>query len=313
MGFAPLAPLALLQNGDDDNAEVSWTEAKASVRDTLVDIWQQVVEHTPFMVAGVLLLIATAVTAFLVRRLALGLLRRSRLRRSLRELLGRLIFLAVWFAGLLACAMVVFPGLTPTKALGGLGIASVAVGFAFKDIFENFFAGILILWRFPFDAGDYVATGSVMGRIEEITIRNTLIRQPTDELVVVPNSRLFTEPVEVLTHGELRRATMVCGVAYESDLELACESIRKALENSESVSSEPAPQVFPRDFNDSSIDIEVAWWTSPEPLALRRSRAEVVHAIKRGLEEANVEIPFPQRVLSFKTESESQAVLGRSA
>jgi len=64
--------------------------------------------------------------------------------------------IAVWIAGLMLAAVVVFPGLSPTKALGGLGLMSVAVGFAFKDSFENFFAGFVLPWRYPFENGDYI-------------------------------------------------------------------------------------------------------------------------------------------------------------
>jgi len=59
-------------------------------------------------------------------------------------------------------------------------------------------------------------------------------------------------------------------------------------------------KIFPRAFGPSSIDIEVAWWTDSTPLAVRRSRGEVITAIKAALDDAGIEIPFPYRTLTFK-------------
>ncbi len=212
----------------------------------------------------------------------------------------RLVSIAWWIAGLLLAAVVIFPGLSPTKALGGLGLMSVAVGFAFKDIFENFFAGFILLWRYPFENGDYIECGGVEGKIETINLRMSEIRQTSGELVVVPNSVLFSNPVDVLTDLPHRRVMIDVGVSYDSDVEKAVTLIQETVEACPSpIGSQPV-QVFPKAFGSSSIDIEVAWWTKPRPVDLRESRGEVVTAIKRALNHAGIEIPFPYRTMTFK-------------
>ena len=70
--------------------------------------------------------------------------------------------------------------------------------------------------------------------------------------------------------------------------------------NNYSVKKDEEIQIFPQAFGSSSIDIEVAWWTDPLPVDIRRSRGEVVAAIKRALDDARIEIPFPYRTLTFK-------------
>ena len=303
------AAVPSVQQGDAraDLEELFDADAAAeTIQATLASVWQSFLGHVPYLLAGVLLLVATTIVAVAVRAVARRLLRRTHLQESLTELLARLLFIAVWVAGLLIVAMVVFPGLTPTKALGGLGIVGVAVGFAFQDIFENFFAGILILWRFPFDKGDFLVSGDISGRVEEITIRNTLIRRPSGELLIVPNSTLFKNPVEVLTDRDSRRVTLLAGVSYDTDVEQAVEVIREALRGCESVQDPDSMQVFPQSFGSSSIDIEVAWWTGAEPLDQRRSRGEVLTAIHRALDRAGIEIPFPYRTLTFKEPLEVQ-------
>lgn len=267
---------------------------------TVLGVWKGFVSHLPLLIAGVIVVITTWVIAGLVEKYSSRMLAGWKTRESLRELIKRLVSIGVWTMGLLLAAMVVFPGLTPTRALGGLGLLSVAVGFAFRDIFENFFAGLLILWRFPFENNDFVECQGVLGRVEEVTIRNTNIRKTSGELVVMPNSLLFKNPVEVLTHRPIRRVTLMTGVAYDVDISEAVDVIERALRSCDTVEQDQPIQVFPQAFGASSIDIEVTWWTQPEPVDIRRSRAEVVTAIKRALDDADIEIPFPYRTLTFK-------------
>jgi small-conductance mechanosensitive channel len=275
-------------------------EVASSIQDTVRGIWADFVDRIPFLVSGLAVLLFTWLAAALLSKIFARLLRRSRLRRSLQSLILRFIVIAVWIIGLLLAAMIVFPGLTPAKALGAMGIASVAIGFAFRDIFENFFAGVLLLWRFPFEIGDYIECQGISGRVEDVSIRMTTIRLISGELVVLPNSVLFKNPVEVLTSQNKRRVTIITGVAYSENVEQAVQVIENALQNCDSIKKKEEIQIFPRAFGSSSIDIEVAWWTDPLPVDIRRSRGEVVTAIKRALDDAGIEIPFPYRTLTFK-------------
>ncbi|HSR63466.1 MAG TPA: mechanosensitive ion channel family protein [Gammaproteobacteria bacterium] len=283
-----------------DKNPVSLDYVHSIMLDTMVDVWRNFLSHIPFLVTGVIVLLLTWLVSSLVVTIVRRLLLRARVRRSLQELLLRLVTIAVWILGLLLTAMVIFPGLTPSKAIGGLGLASIAIGFAFKEVFENFFAGILLLWRFPMEPGDYIECQGIMGRIENITVRMTTIRQVTGELTVVPNSFLFKNPLDILTGIPKRRVGIVVGIAYGEDIEQAVSVIEKSLENCETIAQDRPVQVFPQGFGESSVDIEVVWWTDPDPVDIRRSRGEVVTTIKKALDENNIEIPFPYRTLVFK-------------
>lgn len=276
--------------------------------ETMSGVWRDFIGHMPFMIAGVLVVLLTWAGAALVSRVTEGVLRGSRMRRSLKELIVKIATIATWVLGLLLAAMIVFPGLTPAKALGGLGIASLAIGFAFKDIFENFFAGVILLWRFPFEHDDYIECGDIAGQVEEITVRMTMIREITGELVIVPNSFLFKNPVKILTNPARRRVGMVVGIAYDEHIDEAIPLIEKAASGCDSVADDRPVQVFAQGFGSSSIDIEVVWWTEPEPVNVRRSRGQVVTAVKKALDDAGIEIPFPYRTLTFK-----EPLLTRSA
>lgn len=285
----------------------------ATLLESIGQIWSQFLGQIPLLIAGVIVLLVTWGIVAIARRLADKAFRRSRMRTSLRELFVRLISIGIWVLGLLLAAMIVFPGLTPAKALGGLGLLSVAIGFAFKDIFENFFAGIILLWKFPFENGDFIECQDIMGKVEDIHIRMTEIRKTTGELVVVPNAFLFNNPVDVLTDRSVRRVTIITGVAYGEDVAQCVDVIKNAVEDCGTVSKEHAVEIFPQAFGASSVDIETTWWCKPTPLDIRRSRGEVVTAVKKALDDAGIEIPFPYRTLTFKEPLQAHMLGGREA
>lgn len=258
------------------------------------------IEQTPNLVAAIVLLIITWLAVKLVRRVVDRVLSGQPNRKSLIIAVRKLASILVWTAGLAMTAIVLFPSVRPGSMLAGLGLGSVAIGFAFKDIFENFFAGMLILFRQPFQIGDFVEVQGIEGQVENITIRDTMLRQTDGQPVIVPNSTLFKQAVTVRTDKDRRRVRIVCGVAYSEDLDEAREVIQDAVEQVASVIDEQPVQVFATEFGGSSVDFEVTWWTGSTPLDVRRSRDEVIAAIKAALDEAGIEIPFPYRTLTFK-------------
>lgn len=270
------------------------------VRRTLADLWESFLSYLPILVVGLLVLLLTGLMARILTRLGARAFARSRMRGSLQALFVRFIRFGTWLMGLLVAAIIVFPNLTPTRALGGLGLASVAFGLIFKEFFENFFAGVLILWRFPFDAGDYIQCGEVEGQVVEISVRMTLIRQVSDELVLAPNKFLTANPVKVLTNPPKRRVLEVINVGYGGSVEEAAEAIRRATARCATVDKGHRVEVLAKCLCPNSVDIELAWWTDPTPYDVRRSRGEVLAAVKRALEEAGVEMPTPYRTVVFK-------------
>lgn len=275
--------------------------------DTVVATLRQIAEdflaHLPMLAAGVLILLVTAVAAHVTRWGVQRLLRPVKARESLKVLVARFALLGLWALGLLVAAMVTFPGLTPSRALAALGLGSIAVGLAFKDIFENLFAGVLILWRFPFENGDFIECDGISGRVVDVTVRNTILRTVRGELVVLPNAIIFKNPVDVLTNRPERRIEVVCGVAYGEDVDASRDVIREAVESCDTVSSTRDVEIFAKEFGSSSIDFEVAWWTGSTPLDQRRSRDQVIAAVKRALDKHGIEIPFPYRTLTFRDDS----------
>ncbi len=259
------------------------------------------IELLPQIAVAVVVLILTVALNKLIGFLVKRVLERTRLRPSLKELFSLLASILVWILGLMIAAVIVFPGLTPSSILAGLGIGSVAIGFAFKDVFENFLAGIIILFRREMRIGDFIECEGIEGEVDHIAIRESHIQQTDGQLVIVPNSILFKNPVIIRTHQKSRRMTVICGVAYDVDVDEARDVIYSAVQTCESVIQDDKPiQIFAQEFASSSINFEVTWWCGSKPVDVRKSRDEVVATVKRALDDANIEIPFPYRTLTFK-------------
>ena len=259
------------------------------------------IELLPQIVVALVIILFTWGLSKLLGYAVGRMLERTHLRKSLKELFSLLLSIFVWFLGLMIAAVILFPGLTPSSILAGLGIGSVAIGFAFKDVFENFLAGVIILFRREMRIGDHIECEDIEGEVTRIAIRESHIRQTDGQLVIVPNSILFKNPVSIRTDQDVRRVTVICGVAYDVDVDAARDVISTAVATCKTVIQDNRSiQVFAQEFGESSINFEVTWWCGSTPVDVRTSKDEVVAGVKRALDDAGIEIPFPYRTLTFK-------------
>ncbi len=267
----------------------------------LREIARASIEMLPQIAIAVFVVVLTVLASKLAHAVLGRVLSHSKIRRSLKELFSLLLSISIWVLGTMIAAVIVFPGLTPASILAGLGIGSVAIGFAFKDVFENFLAGIIILFRREMRIGDHIECQDIEGRVEHIAIRESHVVQTDGQLVIVPNSILFKNPVTIRTHDDIRRVTVICGVAYDVDVDQARDVIKTAVSSCNSVIQDGKPiEIFAQEFGASSINFEVTWWTKSKPVDVRTSRDEVVASVKRALDDAGIEIPFPYRTMTFK-------------
>ena len=246
--------------------------------------------------------------ALLIAAYAARLSIRAAFRRRRREDLGSLLGGFAWWGlvgfGLLIVSTIVFPSIKPSDALATLGIGSVAIGFAFKDILQNWFAGLLILLRQPFRRGDQIVVDKYEGTVEHIEARATLIKTYDGRRVVIPNSDVYTRSVTVNTAYPTRRSQYDVGIGYGDDIETAREVILRALRDLPHVEKAPAPEAIPWELDGSSVNVRVRWWTKSVRNEVVASRGEVITALKSALTEAGIDLPFPTRVILFHDQTE---------
>lgn len=283
----------------NDTVENSLNTASILMRQ-LLKMWESVVELLPSLLFSLVILLVTWLFARYAIKIAGFLTRKSEVRPSLRALIDTLTRIGIWVFGILIALTVLLPGLTPTSLITGLGIGTVAIGFAFQDIFENFLAGIFIMARKKMRIGDFIKCEEIEGTVEEIKLRETHIRKLSRELLVVPNARLFKNTIEIVTDEVLRRHEIIVGVSYDTDLEHARIIIQQAAKSADAVNQDKPVDVLAKEFNASSIDFLVRWWSGSDIPDLLNSRDSVVRKIKIALDDAGIEIPFPQVTHSFK-------------
>ena len=271
-------------------------QAQLSINNLLFGI----IDRAPFIVLGLFVFLLFYVAGRLTRRLAYRLSTRAQRHNNVGLVIGRLGQGVAILTGALVASVIAIPGFTVGQLFSILGVGSVAIGFAFRDILQNFLAGILLLLNQPFRIGDQIVAKDLEGTVEDIQTRATFIRTYDGRRVVVPNSDLFTNLVTVNTAFETRRLEHVIGISYDDDIETAIAVLEGVMRHAPSVMDAPEPDAFVIDFNDSSIDIQMFWWiSSPYQKDVIYSRGEVLRQAKRALDEAGITIPFPIRTLDF--------------
>ena len=264
-------------------------------------MWVGLVALVPNLVIALVVLVITWIASRFARRIVDRVISRAAIRESLKQLIHTIVSIGIWIIGLIIAATIVLPGLTPASLVAGLGVGTIAIGFAFQDFFQNFLAGILIMVRKKMRIGDVIECEGIIGKVEHISLRETHVRKLSNELTIVPNSTLFKNPVEILTDGAQRRYEIIVGVSYDTDLEQARTVIRQAMDDLEGIDHQRRIDIFAREFNASSIDFLVRWWAGSKPYDMHESRDRVVRAVKAALDSAGIEIPFPYVTNTFKT------------
>jgi small conductance mechanosensitive channel len=207
------------------------------------------------------------------------------------------------FTGLLVAMSIVVPSIGGGELVQILGVGGVAIGFAFRDILQNFLAGILLLLRRPFYIGDQIVYKDYEGTIEDIETRATFVRTYDGTRVIIPNSELFTNPVRVQTAFEARRSEFDIGIHYDDDIETARAAFLDAVRRVDGVLDDPAPQVLTWGLDDSAVTLRVWWWSRPERASVVSTHDRVVTALRYKADEAGITIPFPIRTVYFNDET----------
>lgn len=182
------------------------------------------------------------------------------------------------------------------------GAIGVGLGFGLQNIINNFISGIIILAERPIALGDRIEVGGVAGQVRKISLRSTTIVTNDNIAIIVPNSNFISETVINWSHGDPTvRLRLPIGVAYGSDTAKVRRVLLQVAAENPSVLKEPPPSVFFDNFGDSSLNFELAVWTSEMTLSPRRFRSQLNFAIDQALRENGIEIPFPQRDLHIRS------------
>jgi small-conductance mechanosensitive channel len=183
--------------------------------------------------------------------------------------------------------------------LVGAGFLGIVVGLAARQTLGSLIAGFVLMFSRPFEIGDWVEVGDEAGVVTDITIINTRLENFDGEFVVIPNDRVADRAITNRSQKGRLRLRVDVGIDYEADPATAAEVATTAIETVDHVVETPKPNVFPREFGDSAVVLEMRFWIEhPTPPKRWRAQARVVERVKVAFDREDITIPYPQRELS---------------
>jgi len=260
----------------------------------------------PNIILALIVFVAFFFAARWLKIVVKRLTRRHRQARNLGMVLGRLAQGIVILIGLFVALSIVVPTFRAGDLVQLLGISGVAIGFAFRDILQNFLSGILILLTEPFQIDDQIVFKGFEGTVENIETRATTIKTYDGRRIVIPNSELFTNSVTVNTAYDSRRMEYDFGIGYGDDVEEAKRLMLETIHSIDDILKDPAPDVFLLELGESSVNIRARWWIKPpRRIDDLNSRDKVISAIKQKLYVENgIDLPYPTRQILFHDQTE---------
>ncbi|QGZ42861.1 mechanosensitive ion channel-like protein [Pseudoduganella flava] len=224
---------------------------------------------------------------------------------NLVTVLGRMTQWGLILLGVMLAVTVAFPSFTPGNLISALGITGIAIGFAFRDIFENFLAGILILVTEPYKIGDQIVFGNFEGTIEQIETRATTMRTYDGRMVIIPNADLYKGTVIVNTAYPARRLQYDVVIGNSDDVAMAKRLMLDAMRGIPEVEATPEPDVLLLAYADAGVTLRIRWWIKPprraDALALQD---QVLEKIKVVLTENGIDLPYPTHQILFHDQTE---------
>jgi len=220
----------------------------------------------------------------------------------LRQLVARLIQLVVVALGIVVALEIVEATALVGAVVGTAGLAGLALGFAFKDIVENYLAGFFMAVRQPFGQNDHVVVEGFEGKVVRLTPRETILMTLEGNHVRLPNALVFGKPLLNYTRNPRRRFQFDVGVGTGDDLAEAREVGMRTLRSMQGVMDEPAPEAIVLDLGESWVSLRFRGWVDQETAEYLRVRSEAVRLVKLELENAGISLPSPEYLVRLQGE-----------
>lgn len=217
----------------------------------------------------------------------------------LRNVIARAIAIPVLFIGVYLMLQVA--GLTglAVSLLGGAGVIGIVLGFAFRDIAENFLASLLLSIRRPFRQGDVIGVVGFEGVVQTMNTRSTILLTIDGNHVQIPNATVFKSTIMNYTAAPARRVTAEVGIGYDASIGDTQRLIAEVLRGHDAILDEPPPMVLVDALGAATVSLKAHFWIDGRTLSPHRVRSSALRLIKRALVEHGVSMPDEAREVIF--------------
>jgi small conductance mechanosensitive channel len=261
-------------------------ETLTQIKRTIIDLS---IKFGPKVLIAIVIMVAGYFAGRWVGRIMHRGLLNIDLEPPVRDLLVRIVHIFV--LGLFAIMALQNLGVELLPLIAGVGLAGAGIALAMQGVLGNLVAGLTIIFTKPFRVGEYISMLGVEGRVETISLFNSVLSHPDLSRVVIPNRSIVGEILH--NYGKIRQLKITVGVAYDTDLNKALAAVREVLQNNPRVLKEPVPANGISMLADSSINITVAPWVNVADFG--PATGEINKAIVETFRARAITIPFPQR------------------
>jgi small conductance mechanosensitive channel len=255
-------------------------------QNTAIDL---ALQFGPRVVVALLIMAAGFYVGRWVGRMVDSMLVKLGLDETLRQLLIRIVRIAV--LGLFAIMALQNLGVQLLPLLAGLGVAGAGIALAMQGVLGNLAAGLTIIFTRPFLVGEYISIAEEEGTVEEIKLFNTVLSHPDRSRIVIPNRKIAGEILH--NYGTLRQLDVVVGVAYDTDIKLALQTVHDLLAGHPTILREPDPVVSILALTDSGAQIAIRPWVTVSDFI--DASSDITQAVLETFRERGIHIPYPQR------------------
>lgn len=276
-------------------------EKAAGIFTEEIQSWiENLVAILPNLVMAIVIVVLFYFLARLGRLAVTKALTRTKINRGILDLAGATTYISINVFGLFVALDILELEKTVTSLLAGVGVAGLALGFAFQSTASNYVSGVILAFRSPFKIGDIIQSGEVIGIVEKLNLRSTVIKtfQGTD--VIIPNQDVLQNPIHNYQKSGKRRIDLSCGISYGDDLDKVKEMSVEAIEAVESIDKDKGVDFFYNEFGNSSINFYIfAWSKQIDQASYLKAQSDMIIALKKCFDENGITIPFPIRTLDF--------------
>jgi small-conductance mechanosensitive channel len=185
---------------------------------------------------------------------------------------------------LLACQALGLSGIAG-GLLAGAGVSAIVVGFAFKDIAQNFLAGLILAFNRPFNVNDTVQINEVTGKVAGLDLRTTHIRTFDSKDVYIPNGMIITSPITNYTRNGLIRLDFIVGIDYNDDIAEATLLIEETALGVKGVLQKDPPYVVVDELATNTVNLKVFFWTETDDYkkGVLQLKGKIMLEVKKAL------------------------------
>ena len=183
--------------------------------------------------------------------------------------------------------------------IAGLGFSSFIIGFATKDILNNFLSGILVLWQEPFKIGDYLFVKGNQGVVEHIGVRATRLRMDDGERILIPNGEMYSSSLIIREARTTRRMNLKISVSYKSRIRKVKKIIHTVLLEAVGVENDPKPNVYVTDLAAEGVSLSIYFWIDTDENSPIGVFDDIATEIKESLNDSGITL-YPPTVAVLK-------------